>query len=127
MNSVERAGNAVEIEVQPSTIAQAKVVTGDGMTLPLAPGAGAPEGSRVHYGVRPEHWSLTEADAGIPVNVNVVEPTGAEILVVCQLADREIQASFHERHDFTPGQRINLQPNLDVVHLFERERGTRMS
>ncbi len=109
------------------TNGQAKVVTGDGTTLPLAPGAGAPNGSRVHYGVRPEHWSLTDAESGIPVDVNVVEPTGAEILVVCQLADREIQASFHERHDFAPGQRISLKPNLDTVHLFETERGTRLS
>jgi len=109
------------------TNGRAEVVTGDGTALPLAPGAGAPDGRRVHYGVRPEHWSLTDDGTGIPVDVNVVEPTGAEILVVCQLADREIQASFHERHDFVPGQRINLRPNVDVVHLFETERGTRLS
>ncbi len=120
------AMNLIEGTVQV-TNGQAKVVTGDGTTLPLAPGAGAPEGSHVHYGIRPEHWSLTDDGTGIPVDVNVVEPTGAEILVVCKLADREIQASFHERHDFAPGQRINLLPNLDVVHLFEREHGTRLS
>ncbi len=120
------AMNLIEGTVQVAN-GQAKVVTGDGTALPLAPGAGAPDGSRVHYGVRPEHWSLTDGGSGVPVNVNVVEPTGAEILVVCQLAGREIQASFHERHDFAPGQQINLQPNLDVVHLFETERGTRLS
>ncbi len=97
----------------------AVVSVDDSTLLPLANGAGASEGSRVYYGVRPEHWSLSGPGEGIPVEVAVIEPTGADTLVVCKLGAREIQASFNERHDFKPGQQINLRPNLDVVHLFD--------
>ena len=105
----------------------ARVVADDGTALPLNPNRGAAEGTRVHYGMRPEHWTLTGDGEGIAADVIVVEPTGAEILVVCSMAGGEIQAAFHKRHDFKPGQQINLQPNLDIVHLFETESGTRLS
>ena len=77
--------------------------------------------------MRPEHWSLAPNGDGLAVDVSVVEPTGAEILVVCKIAGTEIQASFHERHDFKPGQQISLRPSLDVVHLFDADKGTRMA
>jgi len=105
----------------------AQVITDDGTTLPLAPGAQARDGTRVHYGMRPEHWRLASDGDGVDVDVSVVEPTGAEILVVCRLAGREIQASFQERHQFEPRQRITLQPSLDMVHLFETEKGNRLN
>ncbi len=119
------AMNLIEGTVKVSN-GTAKVIADDGTALPLNPNRGAPEGTRVHYGMRPEHWTLTGDGDGVAADVIVVEPTGAEILVVCSMAGREIQASFHERHDLKPGQQINLQPNLDIVHLFETERGTRL-
>ncbi len=109
------------------TNGQANVVADDGTVLPLAPNDSAPEGSRVHYGMRPENWSLAPNGDGLAVDVSVVEPTGAEILVVCKMAGTEIQASFHERHDFRPGQQISLRPSLDVVHLFDADTGTRLA
>ena len=110
-----------------ATNGRADVVADDGTVLPLAASDGAPEGTRVHYGMRPEHWSLAAEGDGVAVDISVVEPTGAEILVVCKMAGTEIQASFHERHDFKPGQRIHLRPTLDVVHLFDADKGTRLA
>jgi multiple sugar transport system ATP-binding protein len=120
------AMNLIQGTVQV-TNGQAKVVTDDGTVLPLAPDTGAPEGTRVLYGIRPEHWSLVPNGDGLAVDVSVVEPTGAEILVVGKMAGTEIQASFHERHDFKPGQQISLRPSLGVVHLFDAEKGTRLA
>ena len=96
------------------------VMADEGPTLPLPGGRGAADGTPVYYGVRPEHWDLARDGGGIAAEVVVVEPTGADTLVVCRMKDVEIQASFNERHDFAPGQEIRLQPNLDVLHLFDR-------
>ncbi len=105
----------------------ARVVSEDGTELPLKPGDGASEGRRVLYGVRPEHWVLAGENDGIAAEVVVVEPTGSETLVVCKLAGDEIQAAFRERHAFQPGQPIRLKPTLDVVHLFDAEKETRIA
>jgi multiple sugar transport system ATP-binding protein len=97
------------------------VVEVDGTAaLALPPGAGAPDGARVYYGMRPEHWRLAEADAGLPVEVAVVEPTGAQTLVVAKAGRGiEVQALFTERLGLRPGQRIGLRPDLDRVRLFD--------
>jgi len=104
----------------------AGVVTDDGTALPLAANAEVEDGKRVLYGVRPEHLALSEDGAGLEAEVIVVEPTGAEILVVCKLAGQEIQVSFHERHAFKPGQEIHLKPAIEKVHLFDAESGGRI-
>ncbi len=108
------------------TNGNASVMTGDDTRLPLAPHAGATEGTRVVYGIRPEHWSLSNADGGLEVEVAVIEPTGADTLVVCRFAEREILASFNERHDLRPGQNIHLAPDLGLVHLFDQESSQRL-
>lgn len=105
----------------------AGIVAADGTSLPLAPGDGAPDGMQIVYGIRPEHLALAGEGDGLPAEVAVVEPTGAEILVVCRLAGTEIQVSFHERHRFKPGQRIALKPALEHVHLFAAAGGARVS
>ena len=95
------------------------VATSGTAMLPLPDETGAPEGTKVYYGMRPEHWNLAGASEGIAAKVIVVEPTGADTLVICELDEIEIQASFSERHNFKPGETVNLVPNLDVAHLFE--------
>jgi len=105
----------------------ALVVTEDGTTLPLGSNDGVKDRSRVIYGIRPEHLMLTAEDDGLPAEVAVVEPTGSEILVFCRLAGMEVQAAFHERHGFKPGQRISLKPALHHVHLFDAASGRRLT
>jgi multiple sugar transport system ATP-binding protein len=104
----------------------ARVMTDDGTALPLAAGADLEDGKSVFYGVRPEHLALSEDGTGLAAEVIVVEPTGAEILVVCELAGQEIQVSFHERHPFKPGQGIHLNPVHEKVHLFDAASGGRI-
>ena len=104
----------------------ATVVTDDGTALPFAGNGGAPEGAPVMYGMRPEHFSLGIEGQDVPAEVVVVEPTGAETLVVCRMAGAEVQVAFQERHAFKPGQPIALKPSPQVAHLFDAESGQRM-
>ncbi len=99
-------------------------VSSNGTQLPLPPQIGGRDGQKVVYGVRPEHLALS--DGGLPGEVAVVEPTGAEVLVVMSWAGKECQAVFKERHAFRPGDKINLAPRLDALHVFDKETGARV-
>ncbi len=105
----------------------ASVVTDDGTVLSLGPDAPGEAGQRVVFGTRPEHLELAGEGDGIDTEVTVVEPTGAEILLVGQMAGTQIQAAFRERQQFRPGQRIYLRPRLDYVHLFDAASGKRVT
>ena len=98
----------------------------DGTGLPLPPDSGVADGQVLVYGVRPEDLTLASGGAGIEATVEVVEPTGSDTLVFCQMAGQEICAEFKERHDFSPGATIRLMPRLETLHLFDRETGRRL-
>jgi len=104
----------------------AEVAVGSDFSLPLTDQAQGKDGAPVYYGMRPEHWRLCGEADGIPVEVAVVEPTGADTLVVCRFAGGELQASFGERHALRPGQTIHLAPSLDGIHLFDAESEQRL-
>jgi multiple sugar transport system ATP-binding protein len=100
-----------------------------GVRLPLrAPERRAPElsdGAPVVYGVRPEHFTL--ADDGVDAEIQVVEPTGSETQVVAKFGGQDVLAVFRERHQFKPGDRVRLKPDVGLVHLFDRTTGKRLN
>ena len=98
----------------------------DGTALPLPAGAPLRNDADIVYGIRPEHLHLREAGAGLEAEVVVVEPTGAETLLVTRIAGIECKAVFRERHQLEPGAQIGLEPQLDQVHLFDRSSGRRL-
>ncbi|MCB1972626.1 MAG: TOBE domain-containing protein, partial [Geminicoccaceae bacterium] len=104
----------------------ATAVAGDGTRLPVPAGVGVVDGQDVVYGIRPEHLSMADADTGLPAKVNVVEPTGAEILVIVQFAGAEVQAVFKERHALRHGDTIHLLPDLGTTHIFDKKTGKRL-
>ena len=73
--------------------------------------------------MRPEHFDLVGENDGLPMDISVVEPTGAEILVIGSLGGSEVQISFKERHELHYGQRIHLKPKPGMAHVFDRESG----
>ena len=106
----------------------AVAVTSDGSRLALPPDVAGVDGQEIVYGIRPEHLDLVgEGGNGSAGEVIVVEPTGAEILVVTRFAGGEAQAVFRERHRLTPGDRIHLAPNIDAVHVFDKASGKRIT
>ena len=96
-----------------------------GLKFSLAAAGSGNDGRPAVYGVRPEHFSLS--DDGAEAEVQVIEPTGSELQVVAKLGGEEIIAVFRERHQFKPGEKIRLKPDPQLVHLFDEGTGKRLS
>jgi multiple sugar transport system ATP-binding protein len=96
-----------------------------GVKFSLSSAPSGSDGRPAIYGVRPEHFSLS--DDGADAVIQVVEPTGSELQVVAKLGDDEIIAVFRERHQFKPGDKIRLKPDPRLIHLFDETTGKRLS
>ena len=96
----------------------------DGVLLPFSGVHQAGDGQEVIYGIRPEHIELSPE--GFPATVSVVEPTGSETLVFLRFGESEIVALFRERHNFRPGDTLNLAPRADLAHVFDAGAGKRL-
>ncbi len=96
----------------------------DGAFLPVPDRPGLNEGRRVVFGIRPEH--LTLGDRGIEAQVVVIEPTGSETHVVLRHGAHDLTAVFRERHAFAPGQTVHLEPQPDLIHMFDEDSGERI-
>jgi multiple sugar transport system ATP-binding protein len=103
----------------------ARVEFDGGVTLPLPLGARAADGQAVLYGIRPEHCLLAEA-AGLPAEVVVVEPTGADTQLYCRFNRQEITSLIRDRVTCRAGDRISLKPDLARAHLFDSTSGKRL-
>jgi multiple sugar transport system ATP-binding protein len=102
-----------------------RVAFGDEVALALPAGARAEDGQEVLYGIRPEHCSL--AAAGLPVEVVVVEPTGADTQLYCRFEGRNVTATIKDRTDCRPGDRIHLAPDPARAHVFDAASGRRLA
>ena len=96
-----------------------------GVNFSLNSAPSGSDGQPAIYGVRPEHFSLS--DDGANAVIQVVEPTGSELQVVARLGDNEIIAVFRERHQFKPGDKIKLKPDPRLIHLFDETTGKRLN
>src|SRR6266436_2938793 len=99
------------------------VAVGGGVHLPMPARSGVAEGRDVVVGVRPEHFAV--ADDGVPAEVVVVEPTGADTQIFCKLAGVAVTAVVRERHTFQPGAAVRLKPQL--TYLFDPSSGARLA
>jgi multiple sugar transport system ATP-binding protein len=99
----------------------AAVAVGNGISLPVK--TRLESGRDVLVGVRPEH--LAVAADGVPAEVVVVEPTGADTQIFCKLAGTAVTAVVRERHEFRPGESIRLKPQL--TYLFDPSSGARLA
>jgi multiple sugar transport system ATP-binding protein len=107
------------------------VLDGNGAEVSLADGSriSSPLQTSVNkeltLGVRPEHFMIT--DAGVPADVIVVEPTGADTQVHCKVAGSVVTVVSRERHIFRPGDKIRLQPQPGKTYLFDSATGGRLA
>jgi multiple sugar transport system ATP-binding protein len=95
-----------------------------GIKFALSHAPSGSDGRSAIYGVRPEHFSLS--DEGVDAVIQVVEPTGSELQVVAKVGESEIIAVFRERHQFKPGDKIRLKPDPRLIHLFDEATGKRL-
>ncbi|MEP7084592.1 MAG: sn-glycerol-3-phosphate ABC transporter ATP-binding protein UgpC [Betaproteobacteria bacterium] len=98
----------------------------DGIEVPAPANSTGQEGQQVLYGIRPEHFSLANT-GGMPGDIVVVEPTGADTQVFCRIAGQEVMAMFRDRVLSQPGERITLMPDLGKAHLFDAQSGARLA
>jgi multiple sugar transport system ATP-binding protein len=101
-----------------------RVAFGDETALPLPAGTVCSEGREVLYGIRPEHCSL--GATGLPVEVVVVEPTGADTQLYCRFNGRDVTATIRDRADCRPGDRVHLAPDPARAHVFDAASGQRL-
>jgi multiple sugar transport system ATP-binding protein len=99
------------------------VSIGHGVHLPMPARSEIGEGREVVVGVRPEHFAV--AEDGVPAEVVVVEPTGADTQIFCKLAGVDVTAVVRERHTFRPGTAVRLKPQL--TFLFDPASGNRLA
>jgi multiple sugar transport system ATP-binding protein len=96
-----------------------------GVRLPMPLDARATDGQSVLYGMRPEHCALAGQD-GLPAEVVVVEPTGADTQLFCRFNGQEVTSLVRDRVDCRAGDRIGLVPDLKRAHLFDAASGARL-
>jgi multiple sugar transport system ATP-binding protein len=101
-----------------------KFITEDGTTLPVAKPPEAAKGKELVYGLRPEGMRLD--GGGVPAQVVVIEPTGAETQMLVKLAGADIACVFRERATARPGEMVNLSIDAAAIHLFDAESGRRL-
>ncbi len=102
----------------------ASFVTDGGITLPLGDAPVASDGRPAVYGIRPEHFVIT--DDGIPAQVTVVEPTGSETQVFAKFGTQDFVGVFRERIEVGPGDTIHIAPDRSGALLFDADTGQRL-
>jgi multiple sugar transport system ATP-binding protein len=99
-----------------------------GVRLPLPADAAVREGQKVVWGVRPEHLDLAGplAKGTVEAVVDVVEPTGAETMIVGAMAGEPVTIVTEERVAYPRGTALRLAPRLDRIHVFDPASGARL-
>ena len=102
----------------------AQFIADDGTHLPLPPHLEGHAEPDLVWGIRPEH--LSTSDTGAEMIVRVVEPTGAEIQVIGQLAGQAVTCVLRDQPAPAAGDRLRLQARPEKVHLFRAGSGERL-
>jgi multiple sugar transport system ATP-binding protein len=99
-----------------------------GAVLPVQSKPSVPAGSKLTYGIRPEHLQIAPAGApdSIPATVSVIEPTGSDTTLIVKAEGGNLTVLLRERCSLKPGEAIALKPLAHQAHLFE-ERGVRIA
>jgi multiple sugar transport system ATP-binding protein len=98
------------------------VVLGDASILEVRQQILGHEGQDVIFGTRPEHLFI-DPDGPITMKANVIEPTGADTFVACELAGSPMTIVFRDRVDIKPEQMLKLRPDFSQCHLFDAASG----
>jgi multiple sugar transport system ATP-binding protein len=103
----------------------------DGVSVAVTPAQreGA-SSSDVTLGVRPDGWEITsdgDTASTIAATVEVVEELGTEAFVYCRSDDgTEIVTRAEGMTTIEKGERLNLRPRPEAVHLFDSATGRRL-
>ena len=98
-------------------------VEAEGHAWPAPRLSAATDGQVVHYGVRPTDIEICAAADGVPAQVIVVEPTGAETELLLQVGQSKMIVVTHGRTSAQPDDRVGLRIDPGKVHLFDQSPG----
>jgi multiple sugar transport system ATP-binding protein len=116
------AMNFLSCRLQQSSVPGVQLSNGSRLA---APACDQPDGREITVGVRPEHVVIDES--GVPAEVIVVEPTGADTQIYCKLSDSDVTVVSRERHLFKPGAQIRLLTMPGKTYLFDPTSGKRLA
>jgi multiple sugar transport system ATP-binding protein len=104
------------------------LVLPSGAVVPLSPRPSAPAGTKLTYGIRPEHLQVAPAGTSgvIPAIVAVIEPTGSDTTVIVKAEGGNLTVLLRERCTLRPGEAVSLKPVAHQAHLFD-EHGKRLA
>lgn len=103
-----------------------KLADNSEVPLPNAP-ASAKVGAKVTLGMRPEHVEAAATPDGVTMEVEVVEPTGAETHLYGKIGGSTWCVTTRQRSKVEPGQRVALRLPDAHIHLFDTESGRRLA
>ena len=103
-----------------------KLADGVELALPNVP-AFAKVGAKVTLGMRPEHIETLTTQDGVAMEVEVVEPTGAETHLYGKIGGNTWCVTTRQRSTIEPGQRMMLCLPAEHRHLFDTESGRRLA
>ncbi|ALN71250.1 ABC transporter ATP-binding protein [Aureimonas sp. AU20] len=107
----------------PGRLGEGALTAEDGTRIPIAGTSPAHRGAAI-LGARPEHIVLDPG--GVPAEVLVVEPTGADTHVTLRLAGQPVVGTFRERITARPGDQMPVRLDPERLHLFDAETGRRL-
>lgn len=107
--TVEQTTNGQVLRIGPDHVLPAP----SGITLEI--------GQVVTCGVRPEHFVL--GNEGLPVTVELVEPTGSETTLVVQAGSISLTCLVRERLNIRPKEQLHFAVSSSHVHLFDKQTG----
>lgn len=76
-------------------------------------------------GIRPESFVLDQ-DGPIRMTIDVVEPTGPEVMTYGHVMDQKVRCVFKGRPDVCVGQEVRMRVDPADIHLFESNTGNRL-
>ncbi len=77
----------------------------------------APQGATVKIGIRPEHLRLS--DTGALLEVDNVDPTGSETMILGHIAGQPVTMLLRERASVAPGDRLTVSADPQQLHFFD--------
>lgn len=76
-------------------------------------------GCDFRIGIRPEHLVFSNDAERMPATVKVIEPTGAETLVLFDVGGHDVTAAVAERHELRSGEQVRLAPKPGAAPVFD--------
>jgi sn-glycerol 3-phosphate transport system ATP-binding protein len=118
----EQIGAPLEVYAKPATTFVAAFIGSPPMNLVPR----TRDGRKVLFGIRPEHLEpASEAEANLTIDVDLIEPLGADTLVYGHMDGTRLAARLHSSIDARTG-RLPLRYRPEHAHYFDGETGVRI-